>query len=62
MSAPCLTSLDPPWSFERNPLEGRASILARRSSGLNAVHAADRNGTRKPGGYTHLEEYLHSID
>jgi pectate lyase len=29
---------------------------------LNPDDAEDRNGTGKPGGYTHLEEYLNSID
>jgi pectate lyase len=30
--------------------------------GLKPDDAEDRNGTREPGGYTHLEEYLNSID
>ncbi len=29
---------------------------------LDPDDPADRNGTKKPGGYTHLEEYLNSID
>jgi pectate lyase len=30
--------------------------------GLNPDDAGDCNGTNKPGGYTHLEDYLNSID
>ena len=33
-----------------------------KAQGLNPDYPEDRNGTRKPGGYTHLEEYLHRID
>jgi hypothetical protein len=33
-----------------------------QAHGLNPDDPEDRNGTREPGGYTHLEEYLHSID
>lgn len=33
-----------------------------KAHGLNPDDPEDRNGTREPGGYTHLEEYLNSID
>ena len=32
-----------------------------KEQGLNPDDAEDCNGTRKPGGYTHLEECLNSI-
>jgi hypothetical protein len=33
-----------------------------QAQGLNPDDPEDRNRTREPGGYTYLEEYLHSID